>query len=163
MVLSLAFFPIIQCLTSCAGCATVTETVEFLESNNDGKYLWNLTRPLCPGYNWVNASYIDNLCGCCGGVNRTLVANVSGWGESGDGTYCTHWHIENAFTRCSLPAMVNITGPVNGTAYQFNVTYCGLIISCMLWNLIQMIPLVYIIGLVSLIASAVIYGYKKGG
>lgn len=163
VVLTMALFPTVLCLCRCAGCNETFEEVEFntsIPGETTTNYLWNLTNPLCPGL-W-NGTHYANECDCCTDTTKELWGNVTGWGESGEGSYCTNWHfVGDVYEKCSLPATINITGLTNATNYAFNTTYCGLNITCELWNFIQLTPLFYIIGVFSTVAIAVVYTTKS--
>lgn len=165
VVLAMSLFPTVLCLCRCAGCNEVYEEVEFATAVDQTWYHWNLTHPLCPGL-W-NGTHYANECACCVDTVKSCWSNVTSWGESGEGTYCTHWHFQsattnvNGTTKCGLPATINFTGLSAATQYAFNTTYCGLTVSCQVWSLIQLTPLFYIVGVFTTVAVAVVYGSKK--
>lgn len=154
IILSLVLFPTILCLSRCAGCTYYFDEASGTTAAATTSMLINSTFPLCPGY-W-NGTHVVDECDCCGDYALYLnVMNVTDDYED--------W--ENyAFTTsrsCNLPNQINVSGLIAETAYTFNATYCALVVTCPLWNIIQLIPVFYIIGTVVTTALVAVYASKK--
>jgi len=133
-----------------AGCGTYTESIT-ATPKGDGTLLLNLTHPICPAL-WNGTAYSEDCASCTGGLcylNYTLEATEYQLFDCCE----MNWTMG---TMCGLPNTLSLTG-LSPVSLTFEISYCALIIDCMLWSLIQLIPIFYIIGIIVITVLVVVY------
>lgn len=144
VVMTMALFPTVLCLCRCAGCNWACET-DAGTTDEFGQYLMTLDHPICPGQ-WNGTNTEGNItltdCNCCNDTAPSYWKEY--WGDPEEQT--TGWWMYNGTGICNLPNTVIFNTGVPATAYNFTLCYCRLEITCTLWDMIQLVPLFYIIG-----------------